>query len=164
MPLMTQSRDERLAKKRAQQMLHRDERNAKQRLWRTAHRSEQVEKSSLYYSEHRDELLAYRAEQRAEGGKTFLFNEWLDSLKSAPCVDCGNTFPACAMDWDHTRGEKLFNLGSMRSSQWVSEKAKKRILEEIAKCDLVCACCHRVRTSDRRRLKRSALAVKGGVN
>ena len=57
-----------------------------------------------------------------------------------PCMDCGNFFHFSAMDFDHRPGElKRFQIGS-EFSTWA------RTLAEIAKCDLVCANCHRVRT------------------
>ncbi len=67
---------------------------------------------------------------------------FIDSLKDCPCTDCGESYPACVMDFDHVRGEKLFNVTSMKGRS-PSEAA---ILEEVAKCDVVCANCHRIRT------------------
>ncbi len=70
----------------------------------------------------------------------------LNDLKSRPCMDCGNCFPSCAMDFDHLPGtEKLYNL-SYLARRAVSEKV---IREELSKCELVCACCHRIRTFNR---------------
>lgn len=64
-----------------------------------------------------------------------------------PCYDCGNTFPPEAMDWDHLPGvEKCFTIGS--GSQGHRFDA---VIDEIAKCQLVCACCHRIRTFKRGR-------------
>jgi hypothetical protein len=71
----------------------------------------------------------------------------IDSLKRGNCVDCGRSFPPCAMDFDHLEDNKEFDVGnSVRDLPNV-----KKVMEEIAKCDLVCACCHRVRTYNRRR-------------
>jgi hypothetical protein len=67
------------------------------------------------------------------------------SLKAGPCVDCLRTFPSCCMDFDHVRGEKTKSVARI-----VSSSSPNRILEEVAKCELVCACCHRVRTSARK--------------
>lgn len=61
-----------------------------------------------------------------------------------PCSDCGNKYPPEAMDFDHVRGPKAFNIGNARSV------ALKALAVEIAKCDLVCATCHRLRTCERR--------------
>ena len=69
----------------------------------------------------------------------------LDEYKeSRPCADCENFFPAICMDFDHVRGEKKFNVSERRS--WgVSQSFK----EELEKCELVCANCHRIRTKNR---------------
>lgn len=73
---------------------------------------------------------------------------WLNELKAKPCMDCGNSFPPECMDFDHRPNEvKKFHIG-----QEVT-KALKTLKEEIAKCDVVCANCHRIRTTDRRKLR-----------
>lgn len=74
------------------------------------------------------------------------FQRFIEEFKSRPCTDCGGIFDSCAMDFDHVRGEKLFNV-SMMLQQGCGQE---RILAEIAKCELVCANCHRVRTKNRR--------------
>jgi len=69
-------------------------------------------------------------------------------LKAAPCMDCHQIFPSCVMDFDHRPGEvKSFEL---KTSKMVTYKLAT-VMTEIAKCDLVCANCHRVRTARRRR-------------
>jgi hypothetical protein len=51
------------------------------------------------------------------------------------------------MDFDHKDGTvKEYNLGSMFAHHYARELIEK----ELAKCDLVCSNCHRVRTRDRR--------------
>lgn len=74
--------------------------------------------------------------------------EWMDSLKTAACDDCGVRFPPYVLDWDHVRGEKLVNVGQLRSG-WGRKGIREVVLAEIAKCDLVCANCHRIRTHNR---------------
>ena len=64
----------------------------------------------------------------------------IDALKNSPCVDCGGSFEACVMDFDHVRGVKKDDVSRM------ARYKLSTILEEIAKCDLVCANCHRIRT------------------
>jgi hypothetical protein len=44
------------------------------------------------------------------------------------------------MDFDHVRGRKLFNIGAS-----LSTVSLVRLLKEIAKCEIVCANCHRLR-------------------
>ena len=69
------------------------------------------------------------------------FRERTDALKSVPCTDCGGEWPPCAMDFDHLGG-KVDTISNMvqNSPSW------KKIESEIAKCEVVCAACHRVRT------------------
>lgn len=69
--------------------------------------------------------------------------EKIRTYKNKPCADCGVSYPAHVMDFDHVNGQKLSAVSRMRSYSW------KRIEEEIAKCDVVCANCHRVRTYSR---------------
>ena len=64
-----------------------------------------------------------------------------------PCADCGLTFPAVCMDFDHVRGDKVDNV-----SYLVSGHRRWEIIEtEIAKCEIVCSNCHRVRTLNKKR-------------
>jgi predicted Fe-S protein YdhL (DUF1289 family) len=73
----------------------------------------------------------------------------MDALKEGkPCADCGRTYPPYVMEWDHLPGtEKELVLADTRRSA----HAKARILAELAKCELVCANCHRERTFGLRR-------------
>jgi hypothetical protein len=60
------------------------------------------------------------------------------------------------MDFDHREGTtKKYNVGSM----FAHHHSKASIEEEVAKCDLVCSNCHRIRTQKRRkgvRIKKAA--------
>lgn len=61
-------------------------------------------------------------------------------------MDCDGVFAWCAMDFDHRPGElKEFRIGGIGGSRATFNGIAKVELE-IMKCDLVCACCHRVRT------------------
>ena len=64
--------------------------------------------------------------------------------KKGPCEDCGGTFPPECMQFDHVRGEKHYTVASMVAN------SEAKILEEIAKCALVCANCHAIRTEAQR--------------
>lgn len=65
--------------------------------------------------------------------------EFVRSQKTGPCADCGIVYPHYVMDFDH-RGDKRRIISNMTRYSLESIKA------EIAKCDLVCANCHRIRT------------------
>lgn len=69
----------------------------------------------------------------------------VEVLKAAPCTDCGRTFPPECMDFDHIDAtSKTLDVGTL-----VCNGGRQRVLAEIAKCELVCACCHRIRTRKR---------------
>jgi hypothetical protein len=65
--------------------------------------------------------------------------------KDVPCSDCGVRYPHWIMEFDHVSGVKIRNVSRMRS--W----PVKSILDEIAKCDVVCSNCHANRTWQRLR-------------
>lgn len=72
--------------------------------------------------------------------------DWVNELKSAPCVDCGGTFDPICMDFDHLpEFEKSADVSRMLRRRM----AKSKIEAEIAKCELVCANCHRLRSKSR---------------
>lgn len=63
--------------------------------------------------------------------------------ETTPCTDCKRFYPYCVMDFDHVRGQKLFNVGTMIG------QSLELIDAEIAKCEIVCSNCHRIRTKQR---------------
>lgn len=65
---------------------------------------------------------------------------------STPCADCHIQYPHYVMDFDHVRGEKIDNVADILRANM----SRKKLWSEIAKCDLVCSNCHRVRTHERR--------------
>ncbi len=71
--------------------------------------------------------------------------DYIIERKKCPCVDCGESYPSYVMDFDHVRGRKIANIASGRFHS--SMKGLKR---EMAKCDVVCANCHREREHQRR--------------
>jgi hypothetical protein len=73
-------------------------------------------------------------------------SEWINEFKRKPCADCGGEFPPHLLDFDHVSGDKLDDICGMRM-RTVSREA---IAVEIAKCEVVCATCHRARTHARR--------------
>ena len=60
--------------------------------------------------------------------------------KNRPCADCLGWFSRWQMQFDHVKGQKLFNIGGRYTSPI------NRLVEEIRKCDVVCANCHADRT------------------
>ena len=79
----------------------------------------------------------------------------IDFFRAHPCVDCGETDPV-VLEFDHL-GEKAFNISKgLRDRGWLA------VLEEMAKCDVVCANCHRRRTARRGGFAR-AVAARAGI-
>jgi len=68
----------------------------------------------------------------------------IQELKKVPCADCNQTYPTYVMTFDHVRGKKSFTIGDRAGSY-----STERMLEEIAKCDVVCSNCHAIRTHER---------------
>jgi hypothetical protein len=70
----------------------------------------------------------------------------LDKLKTdRGCDRCGYAAFAGALEWDHRPDQvKAFTVSSSWSRKW------EVIMAEIAKCDLLCANCHRLVTAERR--------------
>jgi hypothetical protein len=97
----------------------------------------QREYNAAYYQSHRaEEIERVRSRQAA----TLAF---LRDLRRRPCADCGQTYPPWGMDFDHRDpSTKSFALAADK----VLLKPRSVLLEEIAKCDVVCANCHALRT------------------
>ena len=69
--------------------------------------------------------------------------EFLRDLRRVPCEECGETLQPHQMDFDHRdRSTKSFGLTWARSML----TPRPRLLEEVAKCDIICANCHAIRT------------------
>ena len=75
--------------------------------------------------------------------------EALRILKSEPCTDCKRKFPHYVMEFDHVpeRGKKRGTIATLVGASSLEAPSVK---EELAKCDLVCANCHKIRTYERR--------------
>ena len=58
-----------------------------------------------------------------------------------PCADCQSQFHPVAMQFDHISSDKEFDISSK-----IGHVSMERLLIEIAKCEIVCANCHAVRT------------------
>ena len=94
------------------------------------------EYASKYNVENFTKIKQTRDTHRAENLKI------INALKSNPCLDCGGLFPPECMDFDHLQ-DKSFDISTSLS------RKLSTVLNEISKCELVCANCHRVRTHKR---------------
>jgi len=85
-----------------------------------------------YYKKNRAAML--------EVNKTYrdALHKVMREAKAVPCADCGQQFHHSAMDFDHVRGVKRNCVARLNVSM-------NNFLAEIAKCEVVCANCHRIR-------------------
>lgn len=62
------------------------------------------------------------------------------------CSDCGWAEWARGLDWDHVRGNKVAGVATLIANgpPW------SEVEDEMAKCDVVCANCHLIRSAVRR--------------
>lgn len=88
-----------------------------------------------WYATNRERRLAQMRERKQQNKARIV------ALKeSTPCFDCGEHYPFYVMDYDHTEDNKKAGIAGMLNYKW------EIIQAEIAKCELVCANCHRKRT------------------
>jgi len=97
--------------------------------------------SRRYYERHKADYLARNAIKRKR------IAEWFAEYKSQnPCVDCKTLYPAYVMDFDHLPGTVKLH----HPNQLVNRLSWRALRDELDKCELVCANCHRIRTHARR--------------
>lgn len=102
----------------------------------------QKEYDKNYYEEDKERRKSVNKKWQQE------FIKWYNELKNKPCADCNNMFGTECMQWDHLPGyDKIDGVARIARLTWSRDK----VLEEIAKCELVCANCHATRTKNRRK-------------
>jgi hypothetical protein len=81
-----------------------------------------------------------------------------ESKSNKVCMDCGHSYPHFVMDYDHRPGvDKKSNVSNVSNFSSLVD-----LMEEIEKCDLVCANCHRMRTWERLVSSGNSLLIDGG--
>jgi hypothetical protein len=71
----------------------------------------------------------------------------VQGLKAVPCTDCGRKYPYYVMQFDHLPGTlKIAEVAYLARTGVGEDKLRK----EMAKCEVVCANCHCIRTHKRR--------------
>jgi hypothetical protein len=120
----------------------RDQRDSFCRPCRSAYGREHYEANRQRYIDQAAEV-----KRRLRRERTLYLIEY---FKAHPCVDCGEADPI-VLEFDHLR-DKSFAIGrALTRRRW------EAILEEMEKCEVVCANCHRRRTSQRRGAFRTVL-------
>ena len=73
----------------------------------------------------------------------------LIQLLGGKCIDCGYNGHPSALHFDHVRGTKIFPVSTLLvGATWA------KVMEEVDKCELVCANCHGIRTFTRLQVQR----------
>jgi len=69
--------------------------------------------------------------------------KWLTDYKEGkPCADCGKIFDPVCMDFHHREP----HLKKDEVRQLLRDGySMTTVMHEIGKCDILCACCHRLR-------------------
>ena len=110
--------------------------NEEQRLAKAA-------RQKAWYEKNKEQHMKNVSRRRAEAKDAS--RKFLQDLKEAtPCTDCKEHYPYYVMDFDHLY-DKQFKVSMMPTLGY----SLKKIKEEIAKCEIVCANCHRKRTHER---------------
>ena len=85
--------------------------------------------------------------QKRTAAKKREVQQMLGKIKEdSGCIDCNTKHPFYVLDFDHTRGKKVSNIGQMLDYFTIED-----IFKEVAKCDVVCSNCHRTRTYNRKK-------------
>lgn len=98
-----------------------------------------------YLSDPARRIKHYKVSNVAKNERKVFVSKFVNKLKDNPCTDCGDKFHPVAMDFDHL-SNKEWSISQMVASGLPLD----RIKEELSKCELVCANCHRIRTHLRR--------------
>lgn len=94
-----------------------------------------------YYSNNKN-LYNARRYERHRRLRVEYRRRLVEYLRANPCVDCGER-DFRVLEFDHVRGDKAANISDMMS-RYI---AWKRIENELAKCEVRCANCHRRKTA-----------------
>ena len=93
-----------------------------------------------YYNKNRE----YHAKKALEFNnkyKDVFRKNMVEYLRTHPCVDCGES-DIRVLEFDHVRGNKKYDVSRMIHHSWTN------VLNEIDKCEIRCANCHRKKTVD----------------
>lgn len=97
-------------------------------IYRNLNKDSKVNVSSKFRKQHFNELEAIQAFKELQG-----------------CSDCFREYPHYVLEFDHLPGFKKFGQVSHILKKYGPDKA----WEEIAKCEVVCSNCHKIRTNIR---------------
>lgn len=86
--------------------------------------------------------------QRSQKKRTEMRAVLAKIKEDSGCVDCKVKYPYYVLEFDHTEDNKEGNISWM-----VTFSSMEEILNEVKKCEVVCANCHKKRTYSRKENK-----------
>ena len=100
------------------------------------------DKRMAYYDANRDK---FADRNKAKADKRVALHEWIIKYKlDNPCVDCGETRPP-TLHFDHIdRSDKIMEVSKMVGQV----RPLEMVIAEVAKCDVRCVDCHKIKTGD----------------
>ena len=117
---------------------NKDQKKAVKKAWDEKNKDHVKAYRKAWYEKNK-ELEKAKALARYEANR-----KYINKIKANPCSWCGGIFTPSAMDFHHidpdTKANKDNKSNRAINATWSIEK----IDEEIAKCELVCANCHRI--------------------
>ena len=94
---------------------------------------------------HLGENQKERYHQRTSRRRTELSRKIWDIKEESGCIDCGEKYPHFMLEFDHLPGyEKIAS-----PNQLARTHSLEKAMQEIEKCEIVCANCHKIRTWNR---------------
>ena len=97
----------------------------------------------------KDPIIKERQKKKMREYKDAVYTKMYTYLQNHPCVDCSED-NILTLEFDHIT-QKTYTVGAM-----LQRYSWEKMLEEVKKCEVVCANCHSIRTATRqngRRLK-----------
>lgn len=99
-----------------------------------------AESKRKHYLANREHYIQQARDKRAER-RAYVVAAKTDK----PCTDCKVIYPSYVVDFDHLGEDKDRDIAKM-----ITHSSLAKIILEIAKCELVCSNCHRIRTHTRK--------------
>tara|TARA_R100000664_G_scaffold27146_1_gene37657 strand:+ start:4560 stop:4910 length:351 start_codon:yes stop_codon:yes gene_type:complete len=110
-------------------------------------KKDQKEASARHYKKNREKIIeksSKRNKTRRNWNRKFLARV----KQLFHCVDCGEQ-ESFLLDFDHVKGEKVCNVSDMVGRAY----SIKAIKNEIRKCEVRCANCHRRKHANEKNIK-----------
>lgn len=107
----------------------------------TKDKDKRKEQWKKWYDSHKNDESYKTRIRKFDDNRRKLLVLWFNELKSQlQCINCGINHPA-VLDFHHRLPEeKEYDVGTMP----FRSISKKKILQEIKKCDVYCSNCHRI--------------------